>query len=65
MSAPSRATRPPNPLGENQGKLATAARQMEECLKLLDECDLSLAAAHLDLALHQLRRDLPALQGSA
>ena len=41
-------------------KLLVARIRMEEALRLLDEHSLSAAAASLDLALHQLDRELSA-----
>lgn len=61
--------------GEDAGQPAAAGkggydallgveRNLRACLETLDAFGLSQAAAHLDLALHQLRRDCDELRSS-
>lgn len=38
--------------------------KLRECLNMLDNLGLSLTAAHVDLALHQLYSDLGAMRAS-
>ena len=47
-----------------QLRVREVERQLRSCLQSLDELGLSHAGAHVDLALHQLRRDSAAPQSS-
>lgn len=43
-------------------RLWQVERELRHCLNTLDACGLSHAAAHVDLALHQLHRDFDELR---
>ena len=53
-------TEPGDPLCPRRERLLVARLRMEEALRLLDAHSVSTAAASLDLALHQLDRELSA-----
>ncbi len=54
----------PTPLDRNMLRLTAAYEMLNECLQLLDECELNLSAAHLDQALQALRSEVPELSPS-
>lgn len=52
----------PAQAGCQDERLWQVERELRHCLNTLDACGLSHAAAHVDLALHQLHRDFGELR---